>query len=221
MVIVSSTKTFLEVANDVLLMAGERPIASLASNPVARKVASCLSEAVLEIAILDDWSFTRDRISAISWSGDTANLGDVQRVIKVLYGDVASGLRNLRYLDSTLFDGVPVGGSVGYSGGWAVAGYGAVRLRPEPTTDEEKNKIKFDVIRALVPPKQDSDRFPLPDRFMPLVTKRALYLFVLRHLDDTALAAQYNNEFEIMVQLLRNRERYVPRGSANMYRRGR
>lgn len=206
---VSSTKTFLEVANEVLLMAGERPTTSLTSNPVARKVASVLKESVLEIALLDDWAFTRERINALSWVGGKADLGDVQRIVGVNYGK-----HPVLYLDPIDFDiRIGVGAPV-----WTVDGYGSVRVSPEPLTGEDQLKYTFEVIKALVTPEDDNDTFPLPDRLMPLVTKRSLYLFVLRHLDDASLAAQYNNEFEMMVQLLRNRERYRPRGAANMYR---
>jgi hypothetical protein len=214
----SSTKTLLEVSNDVLLMAGERPVLTLGSNPVARKVAACLQEAVLEVSLLDDWSFTRERIGAISWVGERAELGNVQRVIRALYGEPSTGYRRLVYLDSSDFDRIPVttGDPVGAC--WTVDGYGAVRLTVAPSTVQYQNRVKFDVIKVLNPPTLDTHKFPLPDRFMPLIVKRALSLFVLRHLDDAGLSAQYDKEFELMVQLFRNRERYVPRGSANMYR---
>ncbi|ASV43891.1 tail tube protein A [Cyanophage BHS3] len=207
----NSTKTLLEVANDVLLMAGERPTVSLNANPVSRKVASCLREALLEVALLDDWSFLRSRVNALAWTSNVADVGDVQRIVRVIDTDG----RTMPYVDVNDMD-MGVGGSRC----WTVNGYGLVRFSFVPSDDERPN-IRFDVIRALQPPNADGDTFPVPDRFMPLVTKRALYLFVLRHLDDAPMAAQYNNEFELMTQMIRNRERYVPRGSVNMYRRRR
>lgn len=209
-----STKTLLEVVNDVLLMAGERPVLSLASTPVARKATSVLTEAVLELALLDDWAFTRQRINAVSWVGNKAELGNVQRIIGVVYDSYP-----YRYVEPATFSklgyGSATGGNVGY---WSTDGYNSVVVSRTPVTDTERLSFAFDVVTSLVPPTDALSKFPIPDRLMPMVTKRALCLFVLRHLDDASLAAQYNNEFEVMVQLVRNRERYAPRGAANLYR---
>ena len=203
-----STKTLLEVVNDLLLMSGERPVLSLTSTPVARKATSVLQEAVLEIALLDDWAFTRQRINALSWVGNKAELGEVQRI-----RGVVSGTTTYRYLEPERFASM-----VTPSGRWTTDGYSSVLVGDTPTTNAAQLLYKFDVITALNPPTLPSDKFPLPDRLLPMVTKRALCMFVLRHLDDASLAAQYNNEFEVMVQLVRNRERYTPRGSENLYR---
>jgi len=204
-----STKPLLEVVNDLLLMSGERPVLSLTSTPVARKATSALQEAVQEIALLDDWAFTRQRINAFSWAGDTADLGDVQRIIGVVYNKTTYA-----YIDPATFDRM-----TSNNNSWTTDGYSTVRVSRAPVTNAEQLAYKFDVISALIPPTTPNGKFPIPDRLMPMVTKRALCMFVLRHLDDAPLAAQYNNEFEVFVQLVRNRERYTPRGSANLYRR--
>lgn len=203
-----STKTVLEVVNDLLLMSGERPVLSLTSTPVARKATSVLQEAILEIALLDDWAFTRQRIGALSWLGNKAELGDVQRIVRVVFGKTI-----YQYIDPETFLSSELVGNY-----WTTDGYSSVLVGVTPLTNADQLLYKFDVISSLSPPMLASAKFPIPDRLMPLVSKRALCMFVLRHLDDAALAAQYNNEFEVMVQLVRNRERYVPRGSANLYR---
>jgi len=220
MAIVSSTKSLIEVVNDILLLSGERPVNSL-SSPVARKAALCLQDAVLEIATMDDWSFLRADITALSWNVETANLGDVQRILRV---SVFNGTtkRSIPFVEPAQFDARQV---ASYSSNampvtpcWTLGGYGEVRINPYPITNQGQSNITFSVIRVLMPPQNEDEKFALPDRYMPIVIKRGLSLFTLRHLDDSALAAQFNNEYEQILQNMRNRERNRPHDSINAYK---
>jgi len=217
----SSSTTLLEAINRVLLDVGERSVLNV-SSPVSRKAQAYLGEAVYTITSYADWDFTKGRINAISWAGDTANLGDIQRITGVYYGTTTNAYRPITWVDVRDFDlsaPTPYDDSfLSHPRIYTISGYGEVRLNPYPTGATGQSRIFFHVVKDLYPPTLPEGTFPIPERFMPLIIKKATALMLHRHLDDGASAQVVEAEFEALMGRLRARERGVSTGDLNMFR---
>lgn len=222
------TTTLIELVNQVAQFCGERPQVNTTTT-VGSKIRQCIADALLEIGALQDWDFLIDTISASQWVVDEAYLGgDVAR-IKQVY-TVQDGIRHfIKFVDPMTFG---LSRQYSYSSTENIGtvprfytmdgGYNKVRLLPYPTDDTTQQAVKFKVVKR--PPdlaSSDSSPIPLPSEFVLLLQKRACYLFCLRHTEDAAIAAQFNNEFEVYAQQLRSSRRMVPTSGYNIYRNGR
>lgn len=221
----TSTTNLLGAVNHVLHDIGERQVTAIAS-PISRQVQAAVQESVSEIATLDDWEWARSLTTATSWVNETATITNALRVHGVSYGDTTNGFRDLSFLDWRVFDSKPLqtfSTTLDNSGRkyFTITSPGQVKVSPYPTDLTTQNKFRFYITTDLVPPALATSFFPIPERAMLLVYKRASYLMAIRHLGDPALAAQYNSEFEAHVQRMRGRERNAPTAHTNMYRRGR
>lgn len=222
---VSSTKTLLSVANEVLLNVNERPKYNL-NNTLGNRVKACVSDAVVEVCSLNDWSWSISLIPALSWGDDTATLPDnVQRVLNVYWITPLGNKCRLSYVSPTEFNLIHRVGystvlNVGsYARFWTAGdGYNQVRAMPYPTDGVTQASIQFQVVSWVAAPTLDSGLFSMPDEFVSLVTKRATALFCTRHLGDPSLGAHFNTEYEALAQRLRDRMQRIPPSGYNIYR---
>lgn len=219
-----SDTTLLQASNEVLRSIGERPLLQL-SGTTGDRLKDVFRQALRDVEALHTWDWLYNQIPAVSWTQDEAYLGDIQRLFTVSCGDTSSGYRELNWVDFTDYDKQPI---TSYSGKgdnamwYTMTSNGKVKVNPYPLDSQAQQRIRFYVLQTLTMPSQDSSTFPvIPERFIPLVVKRASYLMALRHLDDTTGAAYFNNEYEILTQQYRNNERKAPTQQLNMYRRRR
>jgi len=219
-----STTTLLQNANEVLRSIGERPLLQL-SGTTADRLRDVFRQALRDVEALHTWDWLYAQVPAISWSQDEANLGDIQRLFTVSVGDTTQGYRELQWMDFTDYDKNPITGYTGTDDEarvYTMSSNSRVKLNPYPSDSTAQARVRFYVLQTLTLPSGDDSTFALiPERYMPLVVKRASYLMALRHLDDTATAAYFNNEYEILTQQYRNNERKAPTQQLNMYRRRR
>jgi hypothetical protein len=217
-----STTTLLKAANEVLLDIGERPILNFGGN-LGLKLKSAMTSAVYDVGLLDDWSWLQDRRNADAWAGNTAILNNRRRLYKVQYRpEAGSPYLDVKYITPADFDRQThlAYNTIGtYPLYYTTGPELSVFLNPYPTTEDERVKLWFTAVDTVVPPTNNTDTFPVPERFVQLIKKRALYYMSLRHLDDIQAASMFNNEYEIMAQRLRDTERSHTVGILNMYRR--
>lgn len=217
-----STTTLLQAANEVLIDLGERPILNFGGN-LGIKIKSAMTSATRDIGLLEDWSWLIHRRNADAWDGHTAILTNRRRLFKVEYQTAPlQAYQKVQYVDRDTFDRAPIlsySVSGGYPLKYTTGPELTVELNPYPTTDDEKIKIWFSAVDAIVPPSTVGSLFPVPERFVELIKKRALYYMAIRHLDDASAASMYNNEFEVLAQRFRDTERQHTVGQMSMYRR--
>lgn len=219
-----TTTTFLQASNEVLRAIGERPLLQLSGN-TADRLRDVFRQALRDVEAIHTWDWLYTSINAVSWTADTANVGDIQRLFRVSVGDDTQGRRELAYLDP---DQYATQALVSYSGTSSDARYytyksnGRVGINPYPSEIVSQSRIRFDVLSTLTIPVNGNDVFAtIPERYLSLVVKRACYLMTLRHLDDPTTASYFNSEYEQLTQQYRNNERKTPTNITNMFRRNR
>lgn len=220
----TSSTDLITATNLVLENIGERRVLSIAT-PVARKAVVALQQSVYDVASLNSWEWLKEFIPAISWTNERADLGDTSRVHAVQWGDTTKGFRQIPWIDPREFDYLPL---QSYSDSttkpryFTQETYNIVRLNPYPATSAEQTRIRFYVTRDMVPPSNPTDKFPLPERHMPMLYFRAQHYLAISHLDDRELAAQWGQQYEMYVQRVRDRERLAPSFGGNVFKlRGR
>lgn len=215
-----SKVTLLQGVNKVLENTGERRVNTF-SSPVSRKCVEALTDAVLDIAALNDWEWTKNTVLAESWFNEVADLGDIQRLHGVSVGGALYGYWDVPFEHTQSFDRRPI--QAYYSDGdrprsYTIQTYNRIRFNPYPITAEQQASFRFYVTKSLIPPSLPNDVFPVPDRFMPLVYHKACELMAINHLDDAQAAASYARQFESLAARLRDRERNVPSGGYSIFR---
>lgn len=217
-----STTTLLQAANDVLLGIGERPITVFGSN-LGAKIKSVMTTAFLDVCLLDDWSWLVTRRNADSWLGNKAILNNRRRFYELTY-QTAPGQPHTKIpyvfpekFDNEVITSYSVSGS--YPIKYTLDSELHVLMTPYPTTPDEQSKVWFKTAESPQAPIGTTDLFPMPERFVDLVKRRALYLMAIRHLDDMQAASIYQGEYEQMAQRLRDTERRHTVGELNMYGR--
>lgn len=219
-----STTTLLQLANAVLIDVGERPIINFGSN-LGSKVRSAITSATYDVGALDDWSWLQARRNADAWAGNKAILNNRRRLYKVQYQPGSGApFQDVRYKFSEDFDRLNITSystTNGYPIDYTTDAELSVFLNPYPDTNDERAKIWFTAVDTISPPTTNNGAFPVPERFVELIKKRALYYMALRHLDDAQMAAMFNNEFELLGQRLRDTERSHTVGQLNMFKRRR
>lgn len=217
-----STTTLLIAVNDVLLDTGERAVPTL-STTTAQKAVKCLRDALMELSIVHDWQHYKDTIRATSWSGNTATLVGVQRIDAVAY--LNSGRSHyLTYVDPLVFETLEsraLSSAAELPQHYTVPDYQRVKLTPYPVDPTERSNVLFRILYDPKPPMLPNATFPLPERFIPLLEKKAAALMAVRHLDDSTAAKAFTDEYEQDLLFLKTRERGVPKREATMFKNGR
>lgn len=215
----TSNSTLSMVVNTVLENIGERRQLNL-SSPVSRKCIRALTDALTDIASLDDWEFSRATILAETWNNDVADLGNVLRVHSVSYGDASAGFVSIPWIDEVHYNSLPVTyhSTNQRARVFTIAGYNKVRLNPYPITFDEKSKYRFKVTQSLSMPILDDDTFPIPERLMSLLVYKACSLMSISHLDDQQAAAIWDRQFSNLLLQTRARESNLPIGGINTFK---
>lgn len=215
--------TLLDTANKVFRAIGERPAATL-NNVQGDRLKDCIQQAALDVEVLHSWDFLTERVIANSWTLNEADLGPYQRLYEVSIGSPATGFKPLQYVPEPVLDRLPI---KPYTGTKDLADYyttvqGAVKFSNYPADVTSQGRIVFYIQKSIVVPVADTDVWTnVPDRYLPLIEKKASYLACIRILDDPQAASYFQQELEQLVQQFRNYERRVPVGKLNMFRGGR
>lgn len=215
--------TLLDTANVVYRSIGERPAVTL-NNVQGDRVKDCIRQAALDVEVLHSWDFLTSRVIANSWSLNVATIGPYQRLYDVAIGTPAKGYKPLVYLPEQQLDRLPI---KSYTGEQDLAEYyttlqGNVKFNTYPDDVVSQGRVVFYVQKPIIVPNADTDEWSnVPERYMPLIEKKASYLACIRILDDPQAASYFQQELEQLVQQFRNYERRAPVGSLNIYRRGR
>lgn len=218
----NSTSTLLQVVNKILLNVGERQVTSFQS-PIALKALNSVEEALREIENLDDWSWTRQVVTATSWNNEVATLPVFSRIHDVYF--VSSSFKSaLTFIDSVEFalsnnypftvDTVPNT----FGRYYTINNDSTVSVLPYPNDSTTRSYIKFVISSSLTIPTLTTDTLPLPERYVVLVIKLASYNMAVRHLEDPNIARNFRSEFEASLAMLRNRGNLIPTSGHNMYR---
>lgn len=218
----NSTSTLLQIVNKVLLNVGERQVNSFQS-PIALKALNSVEEALREIENLDDWSWTREVVTASSWSNEIATLPVFSRIHDVYF--VSPSFKSaLTFIDNVEFalstnyaftvDTIPNT----FARYYTINNDSTVSVLPYPNDTTTRGYVKFVISSSLSIPQNTTDTLPLPERYVVLVIKLASYNMAVRHLEDTNLARSFRSEFEASLAMLRNRGNLVPTSGHNLYR---
>lgn len=210
-----STVTLLGLANTVLLSLNERPLQNL-SGLQGAQLSNIIEQALIKVSQLSDWDFLNDTRTANIWQAGRAVLDtDVQRIKGVYYappGTVTQRRLAVPFVSRehfyTQYDiGLTYSGSpaTGWPMAYTMDGWNVPVLHPYPSDVTNQQLVFFDVIRFVSMPTADNDVFDMPQFFIPLLTRRCSAEYALRHMEDAALASQFNQEFEVEAQALRDR----------------
>lgn len=210
-----STTTLIGLVNKVLLSMNERPLSNL-NGIQGAQIRSIVEQSLVRVSQLNDWDFLEETRLASVWQAGRAILDtDVQRIKSVMYtpsGAVDQRRYTVPFLCKEQFYRENNIGQT-YSGTPASAtpicytmeGWNTPVLHPYPTDVVNQNLVFFSIIRILTIPQEENGFFQMPEFFIPLLTRRCSAEYALRHLEDAALAAQFNSEFEVEAQALRDR----------------
>lgn len=212
-----STTTLLEAINEVLVSIGERSVTTIGTFP-SQKARYALSQALQDIANLNDWAFLKQSTAAVSWSLDEATLPAMSRLLGVSLRPYQGwGVYELEAVSRTDYDWYNT--SPGLPRVYLQSDVDKVRVAPYPVTETEKNNLLFHYVAALTMPATESATFPIPERFIPLLVKGAMQYMALTHLDDANTSTFYKRQFDEMARQLIVREPGISIGTRNMYRR--
>jgi hypothetical protein len=218
-----SLQTLLGTANVVFRAIGERPVLTL-STTQGDRVKDCLKQACLDTETLHTWDWLYKRITATSWALNVAALPTYQRLFNVSIGDPIKGYKKLTNIPEYQLDELPIKGYTGtkdLASMYAITNGGA-KFNNYPTDLTAQGRIIFYIQEPIKVPTFDNDVFEnIPERYMPLIEKKACYLMCIRYLDDAQAGSYFQQEFEQLVQNFRAMERRTPVGKSTMYRGGR
>jgi hypothetical protein len=218
-----STSTLLDTANVVFRAIGERPVLTI-NNVQGDRVKDCINQACLDTESLHTWDWLYRKSVANSWVTNFAALSTYQRIFGVTMGDLTKGFTELVYVPELQLDRSPI---KPYKGTSDLADYytlvaGGARFSNYPDDTTSQGRIIFHIQEPIKVPTQEIGKFDnVPERYMPLIQKKACHLMCIRYLDDAQAASYFQQEFEQLVQQFRAFERKAPVGKLSMYRRGR
>lgn len=216
----ASTTTLLGAVNSVLLDAGERGVLNT-SSPAASKAKRYLQEAVTEFALMHAWDFLIETNIAQSWSSNIADLGDIIRVYGVWSGTNGWAQANFINRDEFAFrvqSPTALTGTEYIARLWTQSGYGQCKVEPYPSDFSAQSVCFFKVHKNLLPPSADTDVFPVPEVYIPLLVLRALCKFAKNALDDSQLYGLSAREYKELLAFHRRANANSPTASFNMYR---
>lgn len=220
----TSTTTLIEAVNRVLLDVGERQVTTLAS-PASLKAVDYLQDAYIDLQNFHEWEWLRSEFSATSWDNEKALFTNLRRIKYVRHQkDSSEGIRWIPYVDQTLFDRFALesyDSSTSTSSRplrYTIFDHETIKLNPYPTDSTGRTAITIIGWKYFAPPTTASGTFTIPERFMGLLIKRAVYQMTVRHLGDLQAAGAIGNEFYEQLNLYRNKEAAVSTQGVNMYR---
>jgi hypothetical protein len=205
-----STTTHLELVNLVLLNAAEQPVRTVGETVASKRASVSLKRAVNDILLLGSWSFSRTVSPPSGWDDVTRTVEHTLTQVE----DVWYEERTLTFVDWQ--DHAVAGYTDGEPHYWTKVNYSTLILAPYPTDPEQQSKVRVVGYAYPAPMVADGDTSGLPDSFIDALVSRATGAFILRDHGDPTLANQFNNEFEIGLQSLRDRDRGNPRRTGNM-----
>jgi hypothetical protein len=224
----STTDTnLLEAVNRVLLDVGERQVTTI-TNSASRKAKAYLQDAFRDMQDFHDWSWSYREFTAVSWDNEKAAYGKLKRVREV-YWD--TGSNNPR----TRIDYVPVSTFELYSLEsfnstdnpnskplrYCILDEDTLKFNPYPTDVNAQTQIVVFGYEFFDPPETNDEKFDMPERFVSILVKRAVYMMLLRHLGDFNAAQLHQGEFELQLKYQKDKEFKMPTGGISMHRQGR
>ncbi len=220
----TSTTTLLEAVNRVLLDVGERRVTTFTS-PAALKAVDYLQDSYVDMQNFHDWEWLKTEFQATSWSAEQATFTDLRRIKYVRYqNETDEGIRWIPYCDQTVFDRLALeafDSSTATSTRplrYSIFDHEVIRVNPYPTDTAGQNKLTVIGWKYFAPPTTTTGTFTIPERFMGVLIKRAVYQMYMRHLGDFNAAQAVGNEFYEQLALYRAKETGVSTQGTNMYR---
>lgn len=210
----SSTVTLLELVNRVLLNTGEQPVRTVTETVAAKRAMNSVKRAVTDIMLLGEWTFARAIVTPTGWDDVTQTMTHSLNQVEDVWVD------NLLLRHETWQVHAQSHVDVGTPQCWVQVNYETVRLAPYPDTST-KGLVRLVGYKYPTPMVLDTDVPEVPDVFVDALVSRATGAFLIRHLGDPGLGNQFNNEFEVSLQQLRDTDRGVPRRAGNMLNRAR
>jgi len=220
----NSTTTLLQAVNRVLLDVGERQVSNFAT-PAAAKAAAYLKDSFTDMQNFHDWEWTRAVLSATSWSLDSATFTNLRRIQNVVWNLDNAGKRVIPHCDLLGYDQYSIESFDSIISTstrphrWTQYTEDTIKINPYPIDATGQGRLKINGYQYLTPPENASDTFQCPERFIPTVIKRAVYMMTLRHLGDLQTAQLLEGEFERQLFIFRNKEALVSTKGTNMWRR--
>lgn len=216
----ASTSTLLDVSNVIFRSIGERPVLTI-SNVQGDRVRDCIVQAALDIETLHTWNWLYIKTPANSWSTNLARLPVYQRLFGVTMGDTKLGFKELTYVPELQLDTQPITPYTKTQDRatiYTLVSDGA-RFANYPNDVTSQGRILFHMQEPIKVPLLETARFDnVPERYLPLLYKKACHLMCIRYLDDAQAASYFQQEFEQLVQQFRAFERKAPVGKLSMYR---
>jgi hypothetical protein len=217
-----STRSKLDIANEMLINVNERPRTTL-SGAIGDRINSALRQAITDINTLNDWSWLRETNTANKWVNEEAQLPVFQRILAVKWREQKNRRRHpLKFLSHDVFDEQP---KTAYNSSqpqrprfYTVLGDYKIAVTPYPTDTTEQARVEFDFITFVDVPDKESGKFSIPEEYLDLLLHRATAVFALTHLSDYQLAGTFNQGYESLAQRMRDKDRGIPAGGINLFR---
>lgn len=216
-----STKTLLDVVNDVLLTIGEVRVATTSKTSTSVKCLNAVKDALHDVQTAFDWSWLMADLVSAEWVDDRAVLPVPVQRIRAVYSLLNITRYPVRFIEKRLYDQI-------YKYGWSgetnlgcqytLDDDGAVYVNPYPTTTESKERVIFSSVLYISAPTIDSGHFDVPDLYLPLIEKRASVLMAERHLDDPNAIQYLDTEYMRSLTQARARQTRTPTTGYNMFR---
>ena len=217
-----STRSKLDIANEMLINVNERPRTTL-SGAIGDRINSALRQAITDLYTLNDWSWLRQTGKASKWVDEEAHFPVFQRLLAVKWKEQKNKRRHtLKFLSHDVFDEQP---KVGYDSSqpqrprfYTILDNYKIGVTPYPTDTIEQSRIEFDFIGFIYVPTQEGGKFSIPEEYLDLLLHRATAVFALTHLSDYQLAGTFNQSYESLAQRMRDKDRGIPAGGINLFR---
>lgn len=207
---VLSPQTHLQLVNQVLLSAADQPVRTVNETVASKRASVSLQRAVNDILLLGSWAFSRKVLPPSAWDDVARTFTHTLTQVE----DVWYGERTLTFVDWQ--DHARAGYTDGEPSYWTTVNYDTIIVAPYPMDPEQQSKVRVVGYAYPVPMVADGDTSGLPSSFIDALVSRATGAFILRDHGDPNLANQFNNEFEIGLQSLRDRDRGNTRRTGNM-----
>lgn len=221
----TSTTTLLEAVNRVLLDVGERQVTSI-SNPASRKARAYLQDAFNDIQDFHDWAWTAQEFTASSWNDDEATFNNLKRVREVFHNNESNEPRSrIPYVPISTYEIYSIESYDSSTSPdtqpqhYTIIDEDTLKFNPYPTDVNGRSDIKVLGYRYYSFPELSNGVFDLPERFIPMLLKRATYMMLARHLGDLDAAQIHQQEFEIQLKHQRDKDFMYRSGGVNMHRR--
>lgn len=223
----ATTTTLIEAINRVLLDVGERQVTTI-SNPASRKAQAYLQDAFEDMQDFHDWSWSYREFTASSWDDEKATYNNLKRVREVFW-DRGSNNPRLRidYVPVSTFelyqleDFNSVDDPNSKPLRYCILDDNTLKFNPYPTDTTSRTQIVVFGYEYFSAPTTKDETFNMPERFMNILTKRAVYMMLLRHLGDFNAAQLHEGEFQLQLKYQKDKEFKTPTGGINMHRQGR